>query len=306
MFSWIGQKHTCKAYIILVAGFLFSISMRASDKPLPALQCISADKAANSASPSFTALETIPLKNCGKIVLDKPVKLLLTLSSGWQFKAGTGKLECGGKYISTAKFIFNPNSIEVSIRLKSPLVPGKLGISGLQVQALDGSRVDEEGLVFLSVVKSGSGNTEIIQKEVVAGMIVSSFTQVPGLAHQLAFGNRPAPSILDELLAEQPVIICQDQFGTPTREGLAAVEMVKIRLSAGSGTLEGLRTLNIGTDGGNGRIAFSDLRISDAGEKRLMASSSSLRFAVTNEFTVSEPEPTTNFFADDPDLVCKL
>ena len=104
---------------------------------------------------------------------------------------------------------------------------------------------------------------------------------------------------------EQPVVVTQDQFGNATSVGLDEIQMVKIRLSAGTGELSGTIQMNIGTTGGNGMIACSNLLINATGTKKLMASTANLSFAVTNEFKVVEPEKETSISADDnPDWIC--
>src|SRR6185503_7851031 len=59
-------------------------------------------------------------------------------------------------------------------------------------------------------------------------------------------------------------------------------------LSAGTGPLLGITTLDIGTNAGNGFVSFTDLEIDAAGtNKQLTATASGLSNAVSSVFTVS-------------------
>ena len=299
-----------KFQILLFVVSLCSINLFAAEIVAPAMNCISADRAANSAAPAFTTLEAIIIKEDARRdfqpLANSWQTLVLTISPGWQFKPGSGVVRSSGKDLSSVEMSVTARTIQIRIRVRGMISVDQLRLEGIQVQGLDGRKVNEPGTVFRSFENPGTAKIKGLEVNAGTSLPFCTLVQQPGEARQLVFANRPAAAISGELLTEQPVIVCTDQFGNQTREGLNPVEMVKLKISSGSGTLEGVRILNIGTDGGNGKVQFEDLRISGAGEQRMMASCSKLVFAITNEFTVSEEEETTNFFADDPDLVCRL
>src|SRR5205823_9521312 len=80
--------------------------------------------------------------------------------------------------------------------------------------------------------------------------------------------------------------------------GLAGSQPVTVTLSAGTGSLLGTTTLDIGTGAGNGVVSFTDLRIDSAGtDKQLTASASGLSNAVSSVFTVVKKDQTITFGA---------
>src|SRR5205823_9074632 len=63
---------------------------------------------------------------------------------------------------------------------------------------------------------------------------------------------------------------------------------VTLTLSSGSGTLLGTKTLDIGTNSGNGTITFTNLEIDAAGtNKQLTAQATGLNDGVSSAFTVN-------------------
>jgi len=109
----------------------------------------------------------------------------------------------------------------------------------------------------------------------------------PAPADHLVFATQPGSASAGVPFGIQPVIKTQDRFGSDSTVGLAPSQPVTITLSAGSGTLSGTTTVDIGTAAGNGRATFTDLQIDLAGTgKQLTASSSGLGSAVSASFSV--------------------
>jgi hypothetical protein len=116
-----------------------------------------------------------------------------------------------------------------------------------------------------------------------SGIVVS-----PAPANHLVFGAQPGLAIAGGVFGGQPAVKTQDQFGNDSTVGLAGNLPVTMTLSSGSGPLLGLTTLDVGTNAGNGLVAFTDLEIDIAGtNKQLSASASGLSNALSSVFSVS-------------------
>src|ERR1051325_4171147 len=90
-------------------------------------------------------------------------------------------------------------------------------------------------------------------------------------------------------LSGQPVVKSQDPFGNNSTIGIGASKMVSLAVSVGGGSLQGTTSMDIGTSGGNGTVAFSGLSVNAAGTgKQLSASvSSGLSSGVSTSFDVA-------------------
>jgi hypothetical protein len=103
----------------------------------------------------------------------------------------------------------------------------------------------------------------------------SSSFMVIGSVAALAFTTQPGSAVVDIPFGQQPILSVVDAFGNPTTTGLPASLIVNVALTNGNGTLLGTTTYNIGTSGGNGVVAFSNLAIDTAGSgDQLVASTS--------------------------------
>src|SRR6185503_7482394 len=78
-----------------------------------------------------------------------------------------------------------------------------------------------------------------------------------GLLSRLSFATQPGNAVVGSAFGTQPVIQSQDAFGNPTTIGLPASLPVTVSLSAGTGPLQGTKTIDLGTAAGNGVAAFS-------------------------------------------------
>jgi hypothetical protein len=109
----------------------------------------------------------------------------------------------------------------------------------------------------------------------------------PGAATTLVFSTQPGGATAGAPFGQQPVVKTQDSVGNDTTAGLPTHLDVTVTLSAGTGSLQGTTTLDIGTAAGNGIVGYTDLRIDSAGSKQLTASASGLTSAVSDSFTVT-------------------
>jgi hypothetical protein len=126
---------------------------------------------------------------------------------------------------------------------------------------------------------TASGLTNVIS----ANVVVS-----PASADRLVFSTQPGGvSRVNSPLGTQPVVESQDQFGNASTVGLPANLNVSIALTAGSGSLLGTTTLDIGTAAGNGLAAYSNLECSTVGtNKQLTATAGGLANAVSSAFNI--------------------
>ncbi|MFT3908130.1 MAG: hypothetical protein QM737_01785 [Ferruginibacter sp.] len=279
---------------------------------------ISADKASNAFSPSFTSMDDIIIMerkaNDFTNSFGKPQTLVLTAPFGWTFKPGSGMIALNNtKDLSAVSMKVSWTSITITYTVNASVSIDALVISGVQVQATDGALINTVGSIYRSSANPGTAMIEgIINTSNENGAGGTSFcllSQTAGIATKLAFSTKPVATTAGTAFEQQPVIVTEDQFGNPTSKGLNEIQNVKIKLSSGTGSLSGTAVLNIGTAGGNGKVEFSDLQLSEVGAKKLIATSGSLSFAVTNEFTVTEEETGTKITSEnsddyDPDAVC--
>ena len=109
----------------------------------------------------------------------------------------------------------------------------------------------------------------------------------PAAADRLVFTTQPGSAAYGSALSPQPVLKSRDAFGNDSTVGLAANQPVTLSLSAGTGSLQGTTSLDIGTSAGNGTVAFSDLQVSAAGTgKQLTAAAAGLASAVSSSFAI--------------------
>src|SRR6185369_5451236 len=109
----------------------------------------------------------------------------------------------------------------------------------------------------------------------------------PTTADRFVFAVEPANGVAGSVFGTQPVVKSKDQFGNDSTVGLGTSRIVTVSLVAGSGPLQGTTALNIGTTGGNGTVAYTNLRIDVAGtDKQLQAASIGFVSATSAIFTV--------------------
>ncbi len=163
----------------------------------------------------------------------------------------------------------------VEFRLGSPTgtLMGSLVIpntGGWQTwQTISGPVSGVNGLFDLYLVfkgTSGIGNVNWFQFE------GGSQAGPPGPATQLIWSVQPGSATNGFSFAQQPVLVTADQFGVPSTNGLPATLYVVITQTGGTGPLLGTTNLNMGADGWNGIVQFTDLQIDSVGsDKELTA-----------------------------------
>ena len=122
----------------------------------------------------------------------------------------------------------------------------------------------------------------------VTNAISSSIAVSAAAATKLAFAVQPGNATAGSIFGVQPSVVTQDDFGNNSTVGLAQNLNVTMSLEAGAGPLQGTLVADIGTDLGNGRINFSDLRLDAAGaNQQLKASANGLINTYSSLFTVN-------------------
>src|SRR5204863_1571941 len=87
----------------------------------------------------------------------------------------------------------------------------------------------------------------------------------PAAAAQLVFTTQPGSTTYGAALSPQPVVRSRDSFGNDSTVGLGASQLVTLSVSAGTGSLLGTTSQDIGIAAGNGTVSFSGLQVSTAG-----------------------------------------
>ena len=92
----------------------------------------------------------------------------------------------------------------------------------------------------------------------------------------------------------------RDSFGNDSTVGLGASQLVTLSVSAGTGSLLGTTSLDIGTAAGNGTVSFAGLQVSMAGTgKQLSASASGIpTSALSSSFNVNQATVTGSITAN--------
>src|SRR6266581_3052907 len=217
---------------------------------------VSADKCFNSTNgAAFTALGNIVLTEA--VTTDFAVgnnkTFILTLPSGWQFNSGVGSVSfTGSRDITAASISVGTYDLTVTFSVSGTTKFDALTISGLQVQALDGS-LDYLNTGYILNLSSNPG-TAVIPG---VGQDLTTFgllNTIPGTPRALGINIQPSPTATAGVVfAQQPDLSTYDQFGVYCYQDYAT--MVTATRLSGSGTLQGTTTeQTIG-----GETSFADL-----------------------------------------------
>jgi hypothetical protein len=302
-------------FVILIA-FILPVFGGVVESPLTSgSSYISADKAANGANPGYTVMNDIIVtenNNVDFALTNGQFKtLILTAPMGWSFNTASGKLVYNkANDISAVSMEVTATNITLTFMVTRTTHFDAIRIAGIEVQAKDGAVINAPGKIYRSSLNPGTATmNNIVATSITDGSFGTSFgtlSQVSGSVAKLVFASKPGQSTANSKFVQQPVIITVDQFGNPTTKGLAAVQNVNVKLSSGSGTLAGTVVLNIGTSGGNGMVICDNLKINTGGVKKIIATSGTLTFAVSNHFIISEDGISTPSSDENPDWMCRL
>ncbi len=248
---------------------------------------ISADKAANAISPAYTALGNIVIQSQASNDFpknQKRVTLILSAPSGWGFNPGIGTLIAGGTEITADSIAVTASTITATYtRSKKDSSTASLTISGIQVRATSGAVIPASGSIFQT-----GGTGAAIVGITLNSTNFGSLSQVVGAASKLAFTTQPGSATYGSALSTQPIVVTRDQFSNPSTSGLGTSKTVTLTLTSGTGLLQGVTTLDIGTGAGNGTVTFNSLKVSAAGTgKGITAAATGLTNAISNSFAIS-------------------
>jgi hypothetical protein len=110
------------------------------------------------------------------------VTLILTAPSGWQFRPGVGTVTTNVADINSLAWDVQSTTITVTFSTGNGSSLDKLTIAGIQVQALDGSKVGTTSYVFRTSANPGTASIASI---VNGATKFAELRQIPGAAQQL-------------------------------------------------------------------------------------------------------------------------
>ena len=168
----------------------------------------------------------------------------------------------------------------------------ELTISNLPVRPTAGAPL-ASGQIYRPTIGGGTvgavaGITTTDNAAGSGGTNFGTLTEVPGAAVKLLITTQPSGATAGSAFTTQPVVRSADQFNTFSTNGFNPNVNITATIQTGSGTLQGTATLNIGTNGGNGAITFTDLRIDTAQSGVVLRfSAGGLTVADSTPFTVN-------------------
>ena len=293
----------------LAALFSFTGSMLAAVSVTPASGggSISADTAANAATPAWTSL--------GPIVIAEPVgfsgdigggTLVLKAPTGFEFNtASTPSIAfTAGRNITAASIAVNNSStLTVTLTVTGSAATDTITIGGttpLQVRPIAGIPLPS-GNIYRPA--SGGGTAVILGVTASAningagGTSFGALQEVVGAARQLALQTAlPSVATAGEAISPQPVLLVLDQFGNTRNAangGADNTTVVNAARGAGTGALQG--TTNVTS--ANGVVTFSNLSYPKAETITIIFSSGSLTSVVSASIIFNLPLLTVR--ADD-------
>src|SRR5882724_3912721 len=204
---------------------------------------VSADKCLNSINGAgFTALGNIVLAEAATTDFGagNNKTFILTLPYGWQFKPGVGTVSfTGSRDITAASISVGSSDLTVTLSVSGTGKFDTLTISGVQVQALDGS-LDYLNTGYILNLSANPGTA------VIAGVNqdLSTFgllNTVPGTPTTLGINIQPSPTATAGVVFDQqPDLLTYDQFGVWCYQDYATM-VTASRLSE-IGVLQGTTT----------------------------------------------------------------
>src|SRR5437870_10161956 len=199
---------------------------------------ISADKSVNSTNGAgFTALGNIVLTETATtdFATGNNKTFILTLPDGWQFNSGVGAVSFApSRDITAASIAVASDTVTVTLSVSGTSKFDTLTISGLQVQALDGS-LDwmNTGYILNLSVNAGTAVIAGVGQDLTTFGLLNT---IPGTPRTLGINIQPSPTATaGVILAQQPDLSTYDQFGVYCYQDYAT--MVTASRLSGSGAL---------------------------------------------------------------------
>jgi hypothetical protein len=251
---------------------------------------ISADKAANAASPAYSTL--------GNIVIDENANndfarnqnnttLILSAPNGWRFNAGTGGVSyISGRDITAVSIAVTTTTLTVTLSTQNGAngdnADDVLTISGIQVRATNG------GAIPSSETITRTGGTASIAGAVVNSTNFGSLSQVPGVTGNFTVSGFPtsvAPGTSGSV-----TVTAKDQFGNTVNSGPNQfLGTVTLSSSDGAASLPAPHAY-VAAD--VGVFTFTGVTLNTAGTQSLTATSGALTGSQSG-IAVTEPHFTS-------------
>src|ERR1044071_4989372 len=258
---------------------------------------VSADKCANSTNgAAFTALGNIVLTEAATtdFAVGNNKTFILTLPSGWQFKPGSGAVSfTTSRDITAASVAIGTDPVPVTFSVSGGTKFDTLTISGLQVQALDGS-LDYLNTGYILNLSSNPG-TAVIPG---VGQDLTTFgllNTVPGAPKALGMNIQPSSTATAGVIFDQqPDLLTYDQFGIFCYVDYST--MVSVAVASGIGTLQGTTIEQaIG-----GEATFTELSLNIANTVTLVFSPAGLTSVTSDPIVVGPGQSTKLAFTTQP------
>ena len=258
---------------------------------------ISADKSLNSTNgAAFTALGNIVLAegSTTDFGIGNNRTLIFTLPLGWRFNTSAGSVSFApSRDITAASISVGTDTVTVTLSVSGAAKFDTLTISGLQIQALDGS-LDWENTGYILNLSSNPGTA------IIAGVNqdLSTFgllNTVPGTPRALAMNIQPSPTATAGVIfSQQPDLFTYDQFGIENYLDYSTI--VTASRASGSGTLQGTTS----EQALGGEATFSDLSINSVGTITILFTAPGLTSVTSDPITVGPGIANTLAFTTQP------
>ncbi len=265
---------------------------------------ISADKAANAASPAWTTLGNIVISENAKgdFAAGTNQTLILTAPGGWKFNtlatvttSVTGG--SGGQNVAVNSVVLTDSTITLTITVGGTNKTDILTITGVQVQSKNGVAVPNSGDILRTTSNPGTATIAGITN---GSTSFGSLSQIVGAAAKLSIATQPStPDTAGIPFRTQPSIRVLDQFNNlrSAANGLADnTTVVTATRSAGSGTLQGTTTATAA----DGVATFLNLRHDVATTITISFTSGSLTGVTSNSILIDPSSPYTVVFVQQP------
>src|SRR6266446_3188064 len=258
---------------------------------------VSADKCLNSTNGAgFTALGNIVLAEAATTDFGagNNKTFILTLPYGWQFKSGVGSVSfSGSRDITAASISVGSSDLTVTLSVSGTAKFDTLTISGLQVQALDGS-LDWMNTGYILNLSANPGTAVIAG----VGQDLTTFgllNTVPGTPRALGINIQPSPTATAGVIFDpQPDLFTYDQFGVYCYLDYATV-VTAARLS-GSGSLQGTTS----EQAISGEATFTDLSDNLANTITLLFTAPGLTSVTSDSIVVGPGQANRLTFSTQP------
>ena len=225
---------------------------------------ISADTAANAATPAWTSLGAITITEglATDFAVGAGVTLILTAPTGFEFNTAQVPDVTGITTDLTSVAMSYPTTTTMQLLYTSAfttisdvVVIG--GVTAIQVRPTAGTPL-ASGNIVRATGNAGTGTITGVTLDVTN---FGTLTSVVGAVAQLGVTTQPAGAVAGAAFTTQPAVRTEDQFASASTTGLGASLNVTATLTTGTGPLQGTAALDVGMGAGNGTVTYTNLRL---------------------------------------------